>query len=238
MNNFSHKDSFSYEGKDLESMSFAQNYHNWIYENIETLLGNKIAEIGSGVGNFTEFLLRNNHARIDAYEPCAKMHLNNKFSKHPRVNCINSNFELVSKSCDDQYDSVIFINVLEHIQQDSEAIKNAYKIIRRGGKLIIFVPALKFLYSKFDRSIGHYRRYQKSELTKLAQNASFNIITCKYFDSVGIIPWLMFMKVMRQGLSSRNTYTYDTFVVPWLKIVEKVIIPPLGKNLLLTAFKV
>ena len=238
MNNYSHDESFVYEGKDLESMSFAKNYHNWIYENIQTLLGNKIAEIGSGVGNFTEFLLRNDHARIDAYEPCAKMHLNSMFYKHPRVNCINSNFELVSKSCDDQYDSVIFINVLEHIQQDSDAIKNAYRIIRRGGKLIIFVPALQFLYSNFDRSIGHYRRYQKSELTKLAQNSSFKIISCKYFDSIGIIPWFVFMKVMRQGLSCRNTYTYDTFIVPWLKIVEKIISPPLGKNLLLTASKV
>ena len=54
-------------------MSFAQNYHNWIYENIETELGTKIAEIGSGVGNFTEFLLRNDHARIDAYEPCVRL---------------------------------------------------------------------------------------------------------------------------------------------------------------------
>lgn len=238
MNNYSHNDSFVYEGKDLESMSFAQNYHNWIYENIETELGNKIAEIGSGVGNFTEFLLRNDHARIDAYEPCAKMHLKNKFSKNPRVNCINSNFELVSKSCDYKYDSVIFINVLEHIQQDLDAIKNAYNITRPGGKLIIFVPALQFLYSKFDRSIGHYRRYQKSELTKLVQNASFKIMSCEYFDSIGIVPWFVFMKVMRQGLSSRNTFTYDTFVVPWLKILEKKISPPLGKNLLLIAYKV
>lgn len=238
MNNYSHNDTFVYEGKDLESMSFAQNYHNWIYENIETELGNKIAEIGSGVGNFTEFLLRNGHARIDAYEPCTKMHLNNKFSKNPRVNCINSNFELVSKSCDYKYDSVIFINVLEHIQQDLDAIKNAYNITRPGGKLIIFVPALQFLYSKFDRSIGHYRRYQKSELTKLVQNASFKIMSCEYFDSIGIVPWFVFMKVMRQGLSSRNTFTYDTFVVPWLKILEKKISPPLGKNLLLIAYKV
>lgn len=235
MNNYSNNDSFVYEGKDLESMSFAQNYHNWIYENIETELGNKIAEIGSGVGNFTEFLLRNGHARIDAYEPCTKMHLKNKFSKNPRVKCINSNFESVSKGCDDKYDSVIFINVLEHIKHDLDAIMNAHRIIRRGGKLIIFVPALQFLYSNFDRSIGHYKRYQKSELTKLAQNANFKIMSCRYFDSLGTIPWFIFMKVMGHGLSSRNTYAYDTFVVPWLKSVEKIIPPPIGKNLLLTA---
>jgi len=235
MNNYSHNDSFVYEGKDLESMSFAKNYHNWIYENIETELGNKIAEIGSGVGNFTEFLLRNDYAKIDAFEPCAKMHLNNKFSKNPRVNCINSNFELVSKSRDNKYDSVIFINVLEHIPKDLDAIMNAYRIIRPGGKLIIFVPALQFLYSNFDRSIGHYRRYQKSELTRLVQNSNFKIMSCKYFDSLGIIPWFIFMKVMSHGLSNRNTYAYDTFVVPWLKSVEKIMPPPIGKNLLLTA---
>jgi hypothetical protein len=63
-------------------------------------------------------------------------------------------------------------------------------------------------------------------------------MSCEYFDSIGVIPWFVFMKVMRQGLSSRNTFTYDTFVVPWLKILEKNISPPLGKNLLLTAYKV
>lgn len=218
-------------------MSFAKNYHNWIYENIESKLGDKIAEIGSGVGNFTEFLLRNDNAKVDAYEPCAKMHDNSKFLKNPRVHCINSNFELVTKSSADKYDSVIFINVLEHIQNDFEALNKAHRIIRRSGQLVIFVPALQFLYSDFDRSIGHYRRYQRSKLIELVQNAGFKILSCKYFDSLGIIPWFLFMKLMGCGLSTQNTYAYDRFVVPWLKIVEKTFTPPIGKNLLLTASK-
>lgn len=112
MSNFSNQSEFNYSGRDLEAMSFAQNYHAWIYELISEYLGPKIAEIGSGVGNFTEFLLRNDKAIIDAFEPCYSMHSRNIHSDNHRVTCINENFENVSSSRTNFYDSVVFINVL------------------------------------------------------------------------------------------------------------------------------
>ncbi len=218
-------------------MSFAQNYHSWIYELIANYLGTKIAEIGSGVGNFTEFLLRNDEAMIDAFEPCYSMHSRNIHSDNHRVTCINENFENVSSSRTNFYDSVVFINVLEHIEDDLQAIQKSYEIINKNGHIVIFVPALQFLYSDFDRSIGHFKRYYKSELKKLVLQSGFKVIECKYFDSVGIIPWFIFMKVMRFSLNHKNALCYDKLIVPWLKRIEKISAPPIGKNLLLIASK-
>ena len=158
MSNFSNDSDFIYSGRDLDAMSTAQNYHLWIYEQIEGYLGTKIAEIGSVVGNFTEFLLRNIEAKIDAFEPCSEMHKRNKYANNYRVTCINKNFENVVSSRNNLYDSVVFINVLEHIEDDLHALKKSYEITNKVGNVVIFVPALQFLYSDFDRSIGHFKR--------------------------------------------------------------------------------
>ena len=237
MSSFSSYDKFVYKGTDLEAMSFAQNYHNWIYELISAHLGKSIAEIGSGVGNFTKFLLREKDVKIDAYEPCSKMHNKNMYALHKQVNCINDNFERKSSTRLNFYDSIVFINVLEHIEDDISALKTSHRILNSKGKIVIFVPALKFLYSKFDHSIGHFRRYSKSELLSITEKSGFKVLNCKYFDSFGIIPWFFFMKVLNATLNHKNTLYYDRLVVPWLKILEKYISPPLGKNLLLVAKK-
>ena len=133
------------------------------------------------------------------------MHSRNIHSDNHRVTCINENFENVSSACTNFYDSVVFINVLEHIEDDLQAIQKSYEIINKNGHIVIFVPALQFLYSDFDRSIGHFKRYYKSELNKLVLQSGFKVIECKYFDSVGIIPWFIFMKVMRFSLNHKNT---------------------------------
>ena len=237
MSNFSNKSEFNYSGRDLEAMSSAHNYHTWIYELIENYLGDRIAEIGSGVGNFTKFLLRNEKAIINAFEPCYEMHARNVEFNNNRVTCINKNFEHFASSHSNFYDSVVFINVLEHIEDDLNALKKSYEIISKNGHIVIFVPALQFLYSDFDHSIGHFKRYYMNELKSLVQQSGFKVIRCNYFDSVGIIPWFIFMKCMRFSLNHKNALSYDKFVVPWLKIIENILPPPLGKNLLLIASK-
>ena len=152
MSSYSNKKTFVYEGKDLESMSFAQNYHVWIYDLIKNSVGSRIAEIGSGTGNFTEILL-NNHNEIHAFEPCSKTHNNSVHLGHEKVISINDNFENRKNDFQDFFDSVLFINVLEHIENDEFALRSANQILSPEGKLVIFVPALRWQYSSFDTSV-------------------------------------------------------------------------------------
>jgi hypothetical protein len=91
--------------------------------------------------------------------------------------------------------------------------------------------------SDFDRSIGHFRRYRKGDLLRVVEDAGFRVEKCRYFDLLGILPWYLVFVLMKRTLSGGNVSTYDRFVVPWLRRVERWVAPPIGKNLLLSARK-
>ena len=136
-------------------------------------------------------------------------------------------------------DSVIYINVLEHIEDDRLELETVHRTLREKGCVFIFVPALPMLFSEFDKHIGHYRRYRKKELTEKCRNAGFKILVNNYFDISGIIPWLLKYRLMKSTtMSSESVRLYDKFVVPTAKPLEKFLTPPIGKNLLVVAEKI
>ena len=205
-----------YFGKDLEAMSFAQNYHKWILEEIAPFIGKDIAEIGAGVGNFSDFLLGQKLNSLNAFEPSANMYpfLEDKFSKNPSVHTHNQFFEAVSDKYINSFDSVAYINVLEHIEDDVASLIAAQKTLKANGHIIVFVPALPFLYSELDKSVGHFRRYTKSSLTDVANRADLEIEFIKYFDIAGILPWYIAFVLMKQTVTTGNISLYDKLVIP------------------------
>jgi SAM-dependent methyltransferase len=228
-----------YFGKDLEAMSFAKNYHQWILEIFAPHLGNVVAEVGAGTGNFSDFLLSSNIKKLFAFEPSDNMYpvLEEKFKAVPNVETIKSLFENRSEEYPDAFDSVCYVNVLEHIEKDDEALSHAYKCIRKNGYLLIFVPALNFLFSEMDKSLGHYRRYSKKSLYKVVSSAGFSVKKINYFDLVGIVPWFIAFVLMKGTMKSSSVALYDRLVVPFMKKVEGILPPPIGKNLVLVARK-
>jgi len=228
-----------YFGKDLEAMSFAQNYHKWILEEIAPFVGKHLAEIGAGVGNFSDFLLGLNIESLNAYEPSANMYpyLEKKFTSNESVATHNCFFESVVDQFHNHFDSVIYINVLEHIENDVESLLEAQKTLKQDGHIIVFVPALPFLYSDLDKSVGHFRRYTESTLTDTANKAGLEIESIKYFDIAGIIPWYIAFVLLKHTATTGNVSLYDKLVIPIMKKVEQMITPPVGKNLLMIARK-
>ena len=228
-----------YFGRDLDAMTYANNYYKWIINEIRPYFGDELAEVGAGNGNISELLLAEQIKRLVAFEPSSNMYpiLNDRLKKNNRIETINGYFGEKCGNYENSFDSVIYINALEHIQNDEEELSYVYKSLRKGGHVIIYVPALSFLYSELDRSLGHFRRYHKQELLKLAQEAGFNIIKLKYFDIAGIVPWYITFVLLKQTLNRFNVSLYDRFVVPIMRIVEGLITPPIGKDLILIAQK-
>lgn len=227
-----------YYGRDLEAMSKAINYNNWIISEFNSSLGKITAEIGAGCGNFTESLLKNGVEQILACEPSANMFslLKNRFENDERVVPANSclNAETIKKFNKD-FDSIMYVNVLEHIEDDEKELKLAYEIMKPGSKLLIFAPAMPSLMSSYDRAIGHFRRYRRSELNKKVTRAGFNVLKCRYFDYLGVFAWFLSMRVLKCDLHKTNVSLYDKFLVPVLKPIEKYVQMPFGKSLLLIA---
>src|SRR6185295_819539 len=95
------------------------------------------------------------------------------------------------------FETVFALNVVEHIENDMLAIRNCHKLLKKGGKLIILVPAFQSLYNGFDKELYHYRRYTKHTLNKLFKENSFHLVESKYFNALGILGWYVSGKLQR-----------------------------------------
>lgn len=223
----------TYPGKELEAMGFAANYHRWIVDELAPFLGRRVAEVGAGIGSVSRLLLEKPIEGLVAYEPSENLfpQLRAALAGEPRARVRQAFFGHDTEA----FDSVAYINVLEHIDNDRGELDLARERLRPRGHLLVFVPALEWLYSPFDRRIGHFRRYSRRALGAMAEGAGLRVVRLRYFDAAGILPWYVNFVLLRRGLGSGGVSLYDRLVVPPMRIAERLIPPPLGKNLLLVA---
>jgi SAM-dependent methyltransferase len=226
-----------YFGKDLEAMSYARNYHKCILNEFLPYLGNTVAEVGAGIGSFSTLVLATNISSLKAFEPSENMFalLQETLSQDIRAEAINDVFG--RDNTGENFDSILYVNVLEHIEDDASELVNCRANLTQNGHLLIFVPALPWLYSDLDKRVGHFRRYKKNDLIQLTKDARFSVVKARFFDIAGIIPWYINLVLLKKSMSSRSVSFYDKLVVPIMGIMEKLAPPPIGKNLLLIAKK-
>src|SRR5215203_1505823 len=157
------------------------------------------------------------------------------FRTHMQIDTYNDTFKEVADriSLQQRPDSIIYVNVLEHIADDLGELRLINRALERGGRVFLFVPALQWLYGSFDREIQHFRRYTRAELEAKCVAAGFRVVESRYFDVAGVLPWFVKYRVLRsKRLDARAVKFYDARVVPVAKALEARISPPLGKNLL------
>lgn len=235
-------DTFDYEGRDLEVMSAAKNYNDWIISNCTSYFGNKIVEVGAGAGSFASAIMDSNpDSQFTLIEPSNNMFalLKTTFENNNNVSVINGfTFDLNKKIKNNSYDSYVYSNVLEHVEDDVKEMQLAYSKLKLGGHIITFSPALPFLLSDFDKSIGHYRRYTLNEMIHKMEEAGFEVVKAQYFDMFGIIPWFINFKVLKtKTMNPQAIKTYDTYFVPVLRLLESILTPFVGKNILVIGKK-
>jgi len=220
---------------DLEVMSEAENYRNWMYRQISPFIGQRILEVGAGIGNFTSLLLdREMVLPVDKYLPCVE-HLQERLGHHlrvqPRQVDIADPVDQVLK--DYRFDTVICMNVLEHIADDLSALSNMRTVLVPGGKLILLVPAFQFLYGTVDRSLEHYRRYTKRELLPKMLRTGFQVEKAFYMNFIGMAGWFVNNRLLKwREESASQIGLFDRFVAPWAERIEKLVPPPIGLSLI------
>ncbi len=231
------EDGFGYEGRDLEAMAFARNYHAWIRDEFAGFVRGDVAEVGAGDGAFSERLLELAPRSLTLFEPSAAMQARQspQLAGHPSVHRVNSTLEKAHHGAGPAFDCLLYVNVLEHVADDGRELSVAFDALRPGGNLCVFVPALPWLMSDFDRAIGHHRRYRRRDLRDKLRTAGFVLRRDCYVDGPGLLPWLLFVKLARRPLVPAAVSIYDRHVVPWLRALETRIRPPIGKNLLAVA---
>lgn len=229
-----------YEGRDLEVLAHMPNYYSWIMDTFRSHVTGDVIEYGAGAGTVSAQLAAL-AARLTLVEPSPNLVglLRRRFEAQPAVKVIGTSLEdHVVTLADSAVDTIVMVNVLEHIEDDRDALKHLVRALKPGGKLLIFVPALQALMSKLDEIHGHFRRYHRPELIEKVEAAGARILSCSYFDLIGVFPWFLLNRLL--GVTTFNpalVQVNERLVVPASRTMEQIIHPPFGKNLILVAAK-
>jgi SAM-dependent methyltransferase len=225
---------------DLEIMKNAKNYHKWFYSQFNKHLGQRIIEIGAGIGNEVHLLQdRNLVVAVDTSENCVE-YMKRRFIGQSNILPVKG--DVTSKEILElrEYspDTVICVNVLEHVKGDDTALSHMFELLGQNGKLILGVPAFQFLFGSIDRVVGHHRRYNKNELREKLADAGFKVLDIFYMNSISIFGWFLNNRILKLNVESlMQVKLFDTFVVPWLSVVERAVRPPFGLSIVAIAEK-
>lgn len=237
-NNTLDKDKIKYS---LLLLSKRFNYNHWIYDNIQNFIGDNILEIGAGIGNITDFIIFRKSLTLMDINQHYIDYLNAKYSFRDESNfrALHADIQNIQSSslAGKKFDTIICLNILEHLKNDQKAIENMTALLQPHGRLIILVPALKTLYGSMDISFEHYRRYNKRDLKALLYGQNLKIVNFYYMNFLGLLGWFFNGRILKKKeLPENQTKLFDT-LVPFLCFAEKVIRPPLGQSLILIAQK-
>ncbi|HBB87956.1 MAG TPA: hypothetical protein DC047_10105 [Blastocatellia bacterium] len=236
----------NYPGRELEAMDGASNYHRWILEVFKPFLGQHLVEVGAGLGSFSELILKQHSCeKLSVVEPSTDMYeilLANarRLVSATRIDTYNGTFAQAAPAIKRKGnpDSIIYVNVLEHIADDRLELETIRDTLSEAGHVFLFVPALSWLYGAFDKRVGHFRRYTKRELEEKLHHAGFRVILSNYFDLPGIAPWWVKYCLLKSAtMEPAGVRIYDRFIVPATRRLESIISPPLGKNVIAVAQK-
>jgi 2-polyprenyl-3-methyl-5-hydroxy-6-metoxy-1,4-benzoquinol methylase len=218
----------------LESLDGAHRYAEWIYGLAKPHLGPEILDVGAGHGTFSALFAADGHVVASEMSAQSAERLRTRFADDPRVEVRNA--ALAEVVTGQSYDSVVLINVLEHIEDDGLALKQIASALKPGGRVILWVPAFSQLYSDFDRRVGHYRRYRIKGLIQKVEAAGFSVNDARYVNSLGAVAWWVLVKEMRRVPTTGTlVQIYDQLFVPVLRRLEAGRRPPIGQSVFCVA---
>lgn len=223
-----------YSGRDnLDVMLDARNYNRFLLGLITGAAekGNAIVDFGAGSGTFCMPMVSAGYqvACVET-DPVLSRKLSDQGLQV---------WEDLARAADGGIDYVYSLNVLEHIKEDEAVIALWYRKLRPGGKLLVYVPAFQSLFSSMDRKVGHFRRYQKDNLSEKLRRAGFVVVTTRYADSVGFFATLVYKLVGsdKGDIDPKMLRIYDRWIFPVSKGLDRLVGRLFGKNVYSLAVK-
>lgn len=225
----------------LKIMRKAAHYNKWLFSVTKKYVSEPILEIGAGIGNFTSLLA--DLGSVTAVDIDRKYLSSLKKLKHRNIKTGFGDIEsakyffATQGSSKEMFNSIVCMNVLEHIDHDVTALRNMNSLLKKKGTLVLLVPSGKFAFGTLDTNLGHFRRYSKEELTQKLGEAGFTIERMRYLNLLGIPGWWFNSKVLkRKVIPSRQVWIFDKISRPLL-LLERIVKFPIGLSLLVIAKK-
>lgn len=224
----------------LQRMRAMRPYYAWVADRFGPALGRRVLDTGCGVGNFfggvadrIEFGLGIDLSPVNIAEA------RERFADQPHLRFVQADLDEQADALRaERFDTVVCLDVLEHIEDDLSLLKRLAQIVEPGGHVLIKVPACPWLFGSVDIASDHYRRYNRPMLRQLARCAGLEIKRLRYMNLSGVGPYFVKSRVLRSKVNFSRTFTPAQLdrirrVMPWLRRLDRLTGPPVGQSLLL-----
>ena len=225
----------AYVGSELELFAQAVKWKSYFKEQLKPYLGAHVLEVGAGIGGTTRILCDGKQQSWVCLEPDTEL--------AARIKLLIDNNQLPS-SCEvvagtvtgvaegPTFDTILYVDVLEHIKDDAGELQAASRRLKAGGLMVVLSPAHQCLYSQFDRQIGHFRRYNRKTLLNVS-SAGLKCVALKYLDSFGLLASLANRLLLRQRMPTlKQIKWWDSHLIPISRAVDPLLKYKLGKSIL------
>ena len=207
------------------------NYLRWVADLIEPHLGRRVLELGAGIGSITRlYSAGHDVVAIDVSDQCVAA-LRQRFAGSPNVTVRQQDLQKL-EAAGERFDSVLMVNVLEHIQDDAGVLSTLPAVLEPGGRIVLYVPALNGLYGQWDRKVGHFRRYSKWRMREIANEAGLDVLELRYVNALAIPAWIAFSRTDVDRTQGASLSIWDRTGVPLSRALEQRLPAPIGLNVL------
>jgi glycosyltransferase involved in cell wall biosynthesis len=206
----------------LERMGRLSRYNDWVWQSIAPYVGDRVLEVGAGIGNMTRMMYGRELIVATDVGVSYLQILRNRFARNPSIVVARLDLNTDDYLVLEQYafDSVVCLNVLEHIEDDRGALTRLFRVLAPGGRLLLFVPADQSLFGTIDQQVGHFRRYSRDELRDLIESAGFTVGRITYQNWFGRFGWWLNGRVLKRShVPSAQSKFFDA-LVPLLRFLE------------------
>jgi SAM-dependent methyltransferase len=213
--------------KTLRRVSHLSRYNHWLWEQVAPFTGHRVLEVGAGIGTMTRYLLGREMVLATDLSPLYLERLQAAFEGYPNV--VVQPLDAAAPPPEGlkafNLDTILCLNVLEHVQDDEAALKSFAALLSHGGRVVLILPALQTLYGEIDKAIGHYRRYQRAEIEEKLCRAGFHVEKLRFFNTLGIPGWYLNSCLLkRQAVPSLQARLND-LLVPLLRLEANLTLP-------------
>ncbi len=220
----------------LQHLQEAPVFNQWVVEQFMPYLNGPVLEIGSGIGNLTACLLQKN-LEVTATDIDSEYLalLKKQFGNHPQLGLEHLDLDQPLPPDKKTYQTILLVNVLEHIPEPKKALEGLRTKLAPHGKIIVLVPAYRWLYCRLDRELGHHRRYERNTLAKELNDAGYHLEKINSFNAMGLLGWTLWGKLLNGKLLHRSLINTYEKLMPLNKGVDKLFQNRIGLSLIAIA---
>ena len=208
----------------LKRLAKIEPYNRWLWERISAFVGKRVLEVGSGTGNMTRYMVGKERVIASDLEPFYLETLRRTFERYRQIGVESLPLPLAAdvlgRLRGEKLDTVVCLNVLEHIEKDDDALRSMYEVLVPGGRLVLLVPAHQILFGTLDRKLHHFRRYTKEPLVEQVKKAGFEVETSMYLNRIGTLGWFVSGRILRSDVIPTSQLRVFKMLLPFLRADE------------------